>query len=43
VLQWRGAGVTFEIAPVLTSREMQAVVAPLLGEMEDNTPRGAEI
>ena len=29
-LQWRGAGVTFEIVPVTTSRETQAVVAPHL-------------
>ena len=31
VLQWRGTGATFEIVPVATSRETQAVVAPLLG------------
>ena len=31
VLQWRGAGATFEIVPVVTSKEAQAVVAPFLG------------
>ena len=31
VLQSRGTGATFEIVPVATSRETQAVVAPLLG------------
>jgi hypothetical protein len=31
VLQWRGAGATFEIVPVVTSKETQAVVAPFLG------------
>lgn len=30
VLQWRGAGVTFEIAPVVRSAETREVVAPLL-------------
>jgi Domain of unknown function (DUF3303) len=30
VLQWRGLGVTFEIVPVVTSKEMQAVIAPFL-------------
>ena len=30
VLQWRGAGVTFEIVPVVPSRETQGVVAPYL-------------
>jgi Protein of unknown function (DUF3303) len=30
ILGWRGAGVTFEVAPVLSSRETQAVVAPFL-------------
>ena len=28
VLQWRGLGITFEIVPVVPSKEMQAVVAP---------------
>lgn len=32
VLQWRGAGVTFEIVPVVPSRETQALVAPFLDE-----------
>ncbi len=30
ILQWRGCGVTFEIVPVVTSKEPQAVVAPFL-------------
>ena len=30
VLQWRGAGVTFEIVPVFGSRETREVVAPHL-------------
>ena len=30
VLQWRGAGVTFEIVPVVRSAETREVVAPLL-------------
>jgi hypothetical protein len=30
ILQWRGSGATFEIVPVVTSRETQAVVAPHL-------------
>ena len=29
VLEWRGTGVTFEIVPVLTSKETRAVVAPV--------------
>ncbi len=29
-LAWRGVGATFEIVPVVTSRETQAVVAPFL-------------
>ena len=29
-LQWRGAGVTLEVVPVVPSRETQAVVAPHL-------------
>jgi hypothetical protein len=28
VLEWRGCGVTFEIVPVVSSRETQGVVAP---------------
>ena len=31
ILQWRGSGVTFEIVPVVTSKETRAVVAPFLG------------
>jgi len=30
VLSWRGAGVTFEIVPVVSSRETREVVAPFL-------------
>jgi hypothetical protein len=30
ILEWRGAGVTFEIAPVVTSVEARAVVKPHL-------------
>ncbi len=30
VLRWRGAGVTFEIVPVVRSRDTQAVVEPHL-------------
>jgi hypothetical protein len=30
ILEWRGAGVTFEITPVVTSAEAQAVVEPYL-------------
>jgi hypothetical protein len=29
-LEWRGLGMTFEIVPVVTSKETQAVVAPFL-------------
>jgi hypothetical protein len=32
VLGWRGAGVTFEIVPVVPSKETQEVVAPHLDE-----------
>jgi hypothetical protein len=30
ILEWRGSGVTFEIAPVVTSAEARAVVAAYL-------------
>jgi hypothetical protein len=30
VLSWRGTGVTFEIVPVVPSKEIRAVVAPFL-------------
>lgn len=30
VLKWRGSGVTFEIVPVVSSKETQKVVAPYL-------------
>ena len=32
VLNWRGTGVTFEIVPVIPSKETQAVVAPFLDQ-----------
>ena len=32
VLEWRGAGVTFEIVPVVPSKETQQVVAPHLDQ-----------
>lgn len=32
VLQWRGTGATFEIVPVVPSKETRAVVAPYLDE-----------
>jgi hypothetical protein len=32
VLQWRGCGATFEIIPVVPSKETREVVAPYLGE-----------
>ena len=32
VLNWRGTGMTFEIVPVVTSKETQAVVAPYLDQ-----------
>jgi hypothetical protein len=33
VLGWRGYGVTFEIVPVVSSRETREVVAPFLDRM----------
>ena len=30
ILKWRGTGVSFEIVPVMPSKETQAVVAPYL-------------
>ncbi|HXE23976.1 MAG TPA: DUF3303 family protein [Roseiarcus sp.] len=35
ILEWRGAGVTFEIAPVVTSAEARAAVEPYLDERRD--------
>ena len=32
ILGWRGAGVSFEIVPVVTSKETREVVAPILGK-----------
>lgn len=32
ILQWRGLGVSFEIVPVVTSKETQRVVAPILSQ-----------
>lgn len=37
ILEWRGSGATFEIVPVVTSREAQAVVAPHLGPAPPET------
>ena len=37
ILEWRGAGVTFEIVPVVTSAEARAVVEPYL-EPPDGRP-----
>jgi hypothetical protein len=31
ILQWRGLGVTFEIVPVVPSKDTRAVVEPFLG------------
>jgi hypothetical protein len=31
ILKWRGFGVTFEIVPVVSSKDTREVVAPLLG------------
>lgn len=33
ILQWRGSGATFEIVPVVSSKETQEVVAPLLDRL----------
>ena len=33
VLQWRGSGATFEIIPVVSSKETREVVAPYLDKM----------
>jgi Protein of unknown function (DUF3303) len=30
ILKWRGSGTTFEIVPVVSSKETQEVIAPLL-------------
>ena len=34
VLEWRGLGVTFEIVPVVPSKETREVVAPFLDQPE---------
>jgi hypothetical protein len=34
---WRGAGVTFEIVPVVSSKETRDVVAPYLDRSETET------
>jgi hypothetical protein len=34
VLNWRGAGVTFEIVPVVSSAQTREVVAPHLDELK---------
>jgi Protein of unknown function (DUF3303) len=33
ILQWRGSGTTFEIVPVVSSKETQEVVDPLLDRL----------
>jgi len=33
ILQWRGLGTTFEIVPVVTSKETREVLAPYLDQM----------
>ena len=37
ILGWRGSGVTFEIVPVVTSREARALVEPCLEPPEGPT------
>jgi hypothetical protein len=37
VLQWRGCGATFEIIPVVPSKETRAVVAPYLDPAVENS------
>ena len=32
ILGWRGTGISFEVVPVVTSAQMQAIVAPHLEE-----------
>jgi Protein of unknown function (DUF3303) len=32
MLNWRGSGISFEIVPVLTSKETQDIVAPFLDQ-----------
>ncbi|MBI3654506.1 MAG: DUF3303 family protein [Acidobacteria bacterium] len=39
-LKWRGAGVTFEIIPVVSSKESQEVVAPWLHPLSSPLPEG---
>jgi hypothetical protein len=41
ILEWRGAGVTFEIVPVVTSAEARAVVDPHLAPPEDRLEKPA--
>jgi hypothetical protein len=40
-LEWRGLGITFEIVPVVASKETQAIVAPYL-EPENARVRESE-
>jgi hypothetical protein len=37
ILQWRGLGVTFEVAPVVTGEETAAVVGPFLEPAKSQT------
>lgn len=39
VLQWRGAGVTFEIVPVVSSAQTREVVAPHLSASRKTKPK----
>jgi hypothetical protein len=38
ILQWRGSGATFEIVPVVTSKETRTVVAPFLESTPQTEP-----
>jgi hypothetical protein len=43
ILEWRGAGVTFEIVPVVMSAEARAVVEPHLAPPEDRLEKPASL
>lgn len=40
VLHWRGAGVTFEIVPVVPGREVSPLITALAGESHEDSPAG---
>ncbi|MBI1244505.1 MAG: DUF3303 domain-containing protein [Alphaproteobacteria bacterium] len=40
ILGWRGLGITFEIVPVVPSKETREVVAPHLGRAKKRRKRG---